>query len=112
MNKTAYIHVTSISFQTNTFQLVLATDSVNRSFAIYLYADDMIEWTTGGRDGGVGGLGGTPAQVGINEGNGVDFSVVPGSRTDDIINIVNSSNTDTSGVYVIRISDGVIPMRK
>jgi hypothetical protein len=34
--------------------------------------DDM-QWTTGDASGGVGGFGGSPATVGANEGNGVDF---------------------------------------
>ena len=69
----------------------------------------MIQWTTGDNDGGVNGLGGTPAQVGINRGDGVDFAVIPGSRNDSIINVTSGTNIDTPGVYVIRISDGVIP---
>ena len=95
--------------QSNTFQCVLATDGQSRSFAIFLYADDMIQWTTGDNDGGVNGLGGIPAQVGINRGDGVDFAVIPGSRNDSIINVTSGINIDTAGVYVIRISDGVVP---
>ena len=80
-----------------------------RSFAIFLYADNMIQWTTGDNDDGVDGLGGIPAQVGINEGDEMNFNVIEGSRTNDIINIVNGSNINMPGVYVIRISDGEIP---
>jgi len=69
----------------------------------------MVQWTTGDNNDGVNGLGGTPAQVGINKGDGKEFSVFDGSYTNDITNIVNGSNVDIPGVYVIRISDGVIP---
>ena len=73
----------------------------------------MIEWTTGDNDGGVDGLGGTPAWVGVNIGN--NLLSITGSRTNDIINIGSRSNIptggnlNTKGVYVIRISDGVVP---
>ena len=97
-----------ILLQTNTFQCVLATDGTT-SYASYFYADDMIQWTTGDNDGGVNGLGGTPAQVGINRGDGVDFNVISESRSDDIINIASRSNINIPGVYVFSISDGTAP---
>ena len=64
--------------QKNTFQCVLATDGKSdeksdrksSSFAIFLYPQDGINWTTGDASGGKDGLGGTPAQAGINAGDG------------------------------------------
>ena len=53
--------------QTNTFQLILATDG-SESFAIFLYPDDGIQWTTGYQSGGTKGLGGVEAQVGYDAG--------------------------------------------
>lgn len=59
----------------NTFQLIMTdgNDPIlgpgnNVSFC---YQD--MQWTTGGASGGVGGFGGTPATVGVNQGNGVDY---------------------------------------
>jgi len=83
----------------------------------------MIQWTTGDNDGGVDGIGGTPAFVGINKGDGVDFVNIAGSHTNDVISIDSGTNipvppntmmdfVTTRGVYVIRISDGVVPTSK
>ncbi|WP_022826377.1 nidogen-like domain-containing protein [Hymenobacter norwichensis] len=58
----------------NTFQVVIRANTAptftgnDVSFAY----DDM-QWTTGNASGGASGLGGTPATVGANRGNNVDF---------------------------------------
>ncbi|MBP6334645.1 MAG: PKD domain-containing protein [Bacteroidia bacterium] len=59
----------------NTFQLIISDglDPIlpagqNTSFC---YRD--MQWTTGSASGGVNGFGGTPATVGVNRGDGVDF---------------------------------------
>ncbi len=59
----------------NTFQLIITdgNDTIippgdNVSFC---YKD--MQWTTGDASSGVGGFGGTPATVGINQGNGIDY---------------------------------------
>ena len=96
--------------QTNTFQCVVATDGQSKSYVIYLYADGMIQWTTGDNDGGVNGLGGTPAQVGINKGDGLEAVIANGSRTSNIINIDNDSNVGTPGVFIFDISEGTAPV--
>jgi hypothetical protein len=59
----------------NTFQ-VLISDGTNPDMGLgnnvcFCYED--MEWTTGDASGGSGGFGGTPATVGANHGNGVDF---------------------------------------
>ncbi|MBO0358195.1 T9SS type A sorting domain-containing protein [Hymenobacter sp. BT186] len=61
--------------KTNTFQTIIgsSTDALlgpgqNVSFR---YGD--MQWTTGSASGGINGFGGTPATVGVNQGNGVDF---------------------------------------
>jgi len=59
----------------NSFQLII-TDGLdpilpagqNTSFC---YKD--MQWTTGSASGGVNGFGGTPATVGVNRGNGIDY---------------------------------------
>jgi hypothetical protein len=59
----------------NTFQTIIgsSTDALlgpgqNVSFR---YGD--MQWTTGSASGGINGFGGTPATVGVNQGNGTDF---------------------------------------
>ena len=91
--------------QLNTFQCILATNGLN-SFAIFLYADGLIQWTTGDASGGAGGFGGTPAQVGFNAGDGVRFAIVPESRSSEIVNIDTTSNVGVPGAWIFRL-DGV-----
>ena len=89
--------------QTNTFQCVLASaDSL--SFVIFLYADDGIEWTTGDASGGENWLGGTPAQAGFDAGNQMDFLLIEGSFTNDIINIDKKSNVGQPGLFVFQVN--------
>ena len=87
----------------------MVTDG-RQSFVIFLYADGEIQWTTGGASGGVGGLGGIPAQVGFNAGDGIRFASVPGSRTAAIINITTTSNVGIPGVWIYRVDEESITM--
>jgi alpha-tectorin len=75
-----------------TFQAVVMSDGTH-SFALFNYGDDM-HWTTGTASGGnrVTGLGGTPAQVGFDAGDGVNFYNLPGSQTNDIHNVLRSQS--------------------
>ena len=73
-----------------------------------MYADQEIQWTTGDADGGINGLGGIPAQVGFNKGDGVGFATIKKSRTQDIIKINSASNTGMLGVMIFKISDETI----
>lgn len=58
----------------NTCQIVITNGAdplvIAGNTAIH-FAD--MQWTTGSASGGIGGFGGTPATVGANAGNGVDF---------------------------------------
>jgi len=59
----------------NTFQMLIS-DGTNASMGLgnnvcFCYED--MQWTTGDASSGVGGFGGTPATVGANRGDGVDF---------------------------------------
>ena len=99
-----------LTFQANTFQCVLATDG-KESYAIFLYADNGIQWTTGDADGGINGLGGIPAQVGFNKGDGTGFTAVNNSRTEHIIRVASASNTGLPGILVFKISDVNISIR-
>lgn len=102
--------LTLIIFQTNTFQCVLATDG-KESYALFLYADNEIQWTTGDADGGINGLGGIPAQVGFNKGDGTGFMTINNSRTKQIIKIASAGNINLPGILVFKINDENISIR-
>ncbi|XP_019635144.1 PREDICTED: sushi, nidogen and EGF-like domain-containing protein 1 [Branchiostoma belcheri] len=70
----------------NTFQLVLITDGC-KSFTLFNY--DRIDFLQGSTNDGDGttGTGPNPAQVGINGGDGIHFSLHPYSRTTDLYDL-------------------------
>ncbi|XP_078572712.1 sushi, nidogen and EGF-like domain-containing protein 1 [Branchiostoma floridae x Branchiostoma japonicum] len=70
----------------NTFQLVLISDGC-KSFTLFNY--DQIQFLQGSTNGGSGetGTGPNPAQVGINGGDGIHYSLHPSSRTTDLYNL-------------------------
>lgn len=81
------------------------------SFVIFLYADGLIQWTTGDASQGIGGLGGIPAQVGFNAGDRMNFASHPYSQTDDILNIASSSVPEGKaerGMLLYRVDGRVI----
>ena len=51
------------------------------SFITYLYADRLIQWTTGDASGDSGGLGGTPTQAGFDAGDRTRSFSHPDSQT-------------------------------
>ncbi len=60
----------------NTFQLIISDGSADAppgagNNVCFCYGD--MSWTTGDASGGAGGFGGSPATVGVNKGDGVDF---------------------------------------
>jgi len=62
----------------NTFQVII-TDGTDPTIGIgnnvaFSYGD--MQWTTGSASGGSGGFGGTPATVGINKGDGVNYALI------------------------------------
>ena len=82
---------------------MLASDG-SLSYAIFLYGDDEIQWTTGDNSGGNYGVGGTPALVGVNAGDGVQSVAVPQSLTPAIVNIAMTSNVGRPGVWIFQIN--------
>ncbi|KAG8445395.1 hypothetical protein GDO86_010251 [Hymenochirus boettgeri] len=89
----------------NTFQIVLITDG-SRSFTIFNYEN--INWTTGrhaSSGGDNSGRGGIAAQAGFNAGDGWRYFNIPGSRTDDIAGISNTTNVGVPGRWVFRIDN-------
>ena len=73
--------------QSNTFQLVVATNGVI-STAAFLYGN--IQW-------------GEEAQIGFNAGDGFSSFSVPGALTDATVNIEDQSNVEHPGIFVYRI---------
>ncbi|MCB9171103.1 MAG: gliding motility-associated C-terminal domain-containing protein [Flavobacteriales bacterium] len=76
-----YVNWTNVGYysqmtdKVNTFQLIISDgiDPIipNGANVSFCYLD--MQWTTGSASGGVNGFGGTPANVGANQGNGVDY---------------------------------------
>merc|ERR1712110_870542 len=97
----AHFGRSSSSDRTNDMQAILVHDN-NHSFAIFQYGD--IEWTTVTASQGdrCTGLGGTPAQVGFNDGGG-NFYSVPGSQTNDMQHIDDMTNCRTTGRFIFKI---------
>ncbi|CAH1272490.1 SUSD2 [Branchiostoma lanceolatum] len=95
------------SHKRNTFQSVLVSDG-RHSFAIFNYGN--ITWTTGTASDGNAytGLGGTPAKVGFNAGDGIQFFCTDASQTEDIVNVETTSNVNTPGRWVFRIDSAAI----
>ncbi|CAC5408993.1 unnamed protein product [Mytilus coruscus] len=85
-----------------TFQCVLVTNG-RHSFTIFLY--NKIEWTTGTASNGnsSSGLGGTPAQVGFDAGDGLNFYAIEASRKASVINVTRMSNIDHPGKFIFRV---------
>ena len=91
----------STHMQTNTFQCILITDGTH-SFVIFLYADDLIQWSRGNAVGTV------DAQAGFNAGDGTRNFTVEGSQTPSIVNIETTSNVGVPGKYVFRVDDTTV----
>jgi len=105
-DKIAHYGRSPASDRENKMQAILVHDN-NHSFAIFQYGD--IEWTAGYASAGdvCDGLGGTPAQVGFNDGHG-NFYSVAGSRTDDMQFIDDKTNCKTTGRFIFKVDGEVI----
>ncbi|RNA20488.1 sushi domain-containing 2-like [Brachionus plicatilis] len=77
----------------NTFQAVIATD-FQYSFTIFNY--EILTWSKGN------------AQAGFNSGDGVNYVILPGSFTNDIVNIAQNSNVGIAGKWIYRIEGSEI----
>ena len=94
--------------QINTFQCVLAV-SGSEVFLIYLYADDLIQWTTSDIDGGINGIGGKSARIGFIWKYNNNMYLIPGSETCSIIEVTSRSNINIPGVFVLA-ANGTYPV--
>ena len=79
------------------------TDGVN-SFAINNYQDDGINWSSVQLDEIGNGLVEVHAQAGFNDGHGNDYFLVPGSNTEDMVNISLISNVGIPGKWIYRFT--------
>lgn len=61
---------------------------------IFIYDDDGIEWGTG--------------LAGINVGNGITSSTIPGSLTLNVLNIDQTSNIGIPGVWVFKVDRSML----
>lgn len=86
----------------NTFQLVLTDRSQQTSRAGDFdmeFRYGRLEWTTGDASGGSAGLGGYAAVAGWNAGAAVNSFALAGSGSQNVLQLVNGSNTGQTGVY-------------
>lgn len=76
---------------------------MSQTYAIYLYADGLIQWTAGDSQDGENGTGGNGALVGYNAGDGFTSFTVPGSQTDGIMHVEITSNVRNPGMWLFRL---------
>jgi gliding motility-associated-like protein len=103
----------------NTMMLVLTDGTSNLlqpGANVGFFYEDM-QWTTGDASGGTGGFGGTPATVGVNRGNGVDFIQLgrfdaPGTGYDGPFNTPDSVSwlDDKSFMFNVCSSSNIPPI--
>ncbi|PIK39480.1 putative sushi domain-containing protein 2-like [Apostichopus japonicus] len=118
---------TSQSSLKNTFQAVIITAYVVPSdytdddyfynyyyeyystFVIFNYGE--LDWTTGANEdinGQANGLGGLQAQAGFNAGDGIRNFPLPGSRSDDVRDLMENSNIGIPGRWVFKVDGDMI----
>ncbi|XP_073511407.1 sushi, nidogen and EGF-like domain-containing protein 1 [Phyllobates terribilis] len=97
----AYYGSSASSSMVNTFQAVLCSNG-NLTFIMFNY--ESILWTTGTSSGGNNkGTGGTQALAGVNSGYQTGYYKIPGSLSEDMINISSTSNVNVTGRWVFRV---------
>ncbi|XP_028323355.1 alpha-tectorin isoform X2 [Gouania willdenowi] len=91
----------------NTFQSVLISDGTS-FFTMFNYGE--ITWSTGTASGGdpLTGLGGTTAQAGFNGGDIGYFFNLPGSRSNDVVNIEQTTNVNVPGRWFFRVDTDLV----
>ncbi len=84
--------IISIS-QTNTFQVILATDG-SQSYVLFLYEN--ITWSE-------------QTNIGFNAGDGDRFFTLPGATFDDILlDIESDSNNNITGLFMFRVDQDTV----
>ncbi|MDO9017222.1 MAG: nidogen-like domain-containing protein [Deltaproteobacteria bacterium] len=95
----------------NSFQLVLTDRSAVAAGDFDVeFRYDRCEWITGDASGGTGGFGGTPAQVGFDAGDRMNFVALPASRTPAILDVCRSTNVGGGppGIWRFTVRRGVV----
>ena len=69
--------------QTNTFQVVIATDGRN-SFVLFLYPEDGLTWSVGDNKYGSDKV---HAQVGFDNADGSNYHALPSSGSVDVVHL-------------------------
>ncbi|RYY02296.1 MAG: choice-of-anchor A family protein [Gammaproteobacteria bacterium] len=93
----------------NSFQLVLTDRQDTGEGNIDVeFRYNRLEWTTGSASGGTNGLGGTPAQVGFDAGDRENFFAHPDSRTEKVLELIESSNVGIPGVWRFEFRAGKV----
>ena len=64
----------------------------SQTYVIYLYADNLIQWSQEGR-----------ALAGYNAGDGIIAYAVPGSLSLDMLKIASTTNVGEPGLWVFRV---------
>ncbi len=91
----------------NAFQMIITdrSDVAQGDFDLE-YRYEQLQWTTGSASGGSNGLGGTPAQMGYDAGDGKNYYRHPDSATANILNLVSTSNVGEPGVWRFEVRGG------
>lgn len=98
-----------LPLQTNTFQCAIGVDAQQQITSIsFLYPEDSILWTTGDADGGMGGLGGDPADVGFVAPDPTSSLFISISNTPAVVDIESTSNVFVPGLYTFRFEGSSI----
>jgi hypothetical protein len=96
----------------NSFQAVIIDRSADNNAGDFdvEFRYDNLTWTSGSASGGDGEVGGSiHAQAGYDAGNDSDFYALPGSFSEDVLALQNTSNTGEDGVWRFAIRDGALP---
>lgn len=85
--------------------------NATKTFVLFLYEDNGIQWTTGDNQGGTNGLGGSrPARIGFDaaDGGNTYTSVLRSlNDTECILKIDDFSNIGIPGMFLYEVSNGV-----
>ncbi len=96
----------------NDFQLIMTTSNTCATTGDFdvEFRYNRCQWTTGDASGGMGGVGGTPAQVGFDAGDLRNYVALPMSRSMAILDVCRTSNVPggSPGLWRFQIRGGVL----